>query len=413
MVMKRAVLILCVVLLLSSLIGVPASAAPSIHAQAAIVLDFETGDILFERDAHTMRVPASMTKLVTAFIVYEEIAAGRLTMDTMIPISRNAARVGSDRNLQGNPVPLPSSAYSVDHLLHLLMLPSSNGGCIAFAEHISGSVEAFVVLMNETGKSIGMKTEFTNPHGAIAHYTTAHSMGILTREFISKYPDILRISAAKSMTHEGATLNNTNFLLHDGSQFYQGADGFKTGTIRESGCCLSSTAERDGRRVIVVVMNTQNNDQRYGDSRTLLNFGFAELARKDAEKTRRDAELAKIEAERIKVILDDVHMEFDVDPQMVNDRTMVPMRAIFEAFGAQVEWEDATKTITALTPDEDVIVLRIGSRTIEVNGVSSEIDVAPFIVNSRTLVPAKFVAEAMGATVDWDGATRTVIIKTT
>ena len=260
---------LCAITMACTLFTVPVAASPNIAAQSAIVIDFETGEILFEKDAHSMRPPASMTKILTAFIVYEEIAAGNLTLDTMVSISPNAAYVSANITIQGNPLALRSGAsYSVDTLLHLIMLPSSNGACVALAEHISGSESAFVELMNETGLSIGMYADFRNVHGAVPNYTSAYSVGILVREFIHRHPDILRITSSSSFEFENRTPGNTNLLIQRGSQFYENADGFKTGTTRESGFCLSSTAYRDGTRIIAVIMNAPNNDRRYSDSQS-------------------------------------------------------------------------------------------------------------------------------------------------
>jgi len=153
-----------------------AAAAPNISAAAAVVMDFETGDILFQRDAYSSRVPASMTKAMTAFVVFEEIGRGNLTLDTLIRISPNAARISADPNMQGARFPLQSGSYhSVDTLLHLALLPSANGACVAFAEHISGTEALFAARMNESAHAIGMYSNFTNSHGALPHRTNAYS----------------------------------------------------------------------------------------------------------------------------------------------------------------------------------------------------------------------------------------------
>ena len=302
----------------------------NVTARAAIAMDFETGEILFQRDVHTPRVPASMTKAMTAFVVYEEMERGNLTMDTLVTISANASRIASDANMQGAPFPLAAgSRHTVDTLLHLSMLPSSNGANVALAEHISGSEAAFAQRMNESAAAIGMYSRFTNAHGALPHYTTAYSLALLTRQFITRYPDILRITGAATMDFQGRTVNNTNLLF---STFaYAGADGFRTGTTREAGFCLIATAYRDGRRTITVVMNAPDNPGRYGDTQRLLDFGFAEAARRAAE--------------RITVTINGVPVQFDVPPQTVDGRVMVPVRTIAEALGKRVLWNPQTNTV--------------------------------------------------------------------
>ncbi|MCL2562485.1 MAG: S-layer homology domain-containing protein [Oscillospiraceae bacterium] len=276
---KRALCLLLTICLLLALAPVTASAvSANITAQAAIVMDFETGDVLWSRDPDTLRVPASMTKNMTAFIIFEELAAGRLTMNTMVTVSPYASR----RSHEWDWIAWLSSGsrHSVATMLRLIMLPSSNGASIAMAEHISGSEAAFVQRMNETAQRLGMTARFDNSHGARDNLITARSVAILVREFITLYPEILDITRLRNFSFGGSQVPNTNLLLQT-QFFYQGADGFKTGTTSAAGHCLSATAMRDGRRVITVVMNANGNPGRYGDTTAMLNFGFAELARRD------------------------------------------------------------------------------------------------------------------------------------
>jgi len=378
---------------------VTALADVSIISQAAIVIDYESGEILFEKDAHSRRAPASMTKNLTAFIVYEEIAAGNLTLDTMIRVSPNASQISATHDQQLPVFPLRAGSYhSVDTMLHLIMLPSSNGASVAVAEHISGSESAFAGLMNETGRSLGMYADFGNSHGALPTFTNAHSMGILVHEFIRRHPDMMRITEKRSFVMDGHTINNTNLFLHsNNAHYFPEVDGFKTGTTALAGHCLSSTAVRDGRRIIVVTMNAPDNAGRYGDSRRLLNFGFEESARR--------------EANRLSVTIDGELVVFDVAPRIIEGRAMVPMRSIFEALNANVEWDETTQTVTARSNDGNVISLLAGSSTIYINGTPSEIDVPPQIVESRTMVPTRVVAEALNMNVSWNEETRTVVIE--
>ncbi|MCL2827959.1 MAG: S-layer homology domain-containing protein [Oscillospiraceae bacterium] len=280
---KRLIAKLLVCLLILPLLIPPTSAyaAPAnITARSAIVIDFETGDVLWGRDIDTLRTPASMTKVMTAYIIYEEIAAGRLNFDTMISVSQNAERISRQFDWGGRYV-RAGQRHSVETMLRLIMLPSHNGACVAMAEHISGSETAFAALMNETAQRLGMNARYDNSHGATGSQLTARSMATLVREFITTHPDILRITRMTSFTFAGGYTPNTNLLLPGRTFATQGADGFKTGTTTAAGHCLSATALRDGRRVITVVMNAPDNNGRYGDTRALFNFGFSELARRD------------------------------------------------------------------------------------------------------------------------------------
>ena len=397
--MKRKTLcaLMAALILAASFIApVPAQAQapPSITAQAAIVMCYNTGDILFEKDAHTPRVPASMTKSMTAFVIYEEIEAGNLTLDTMITVSENAARISADTNMQGAPLPITAGTQiSVDTMLHLIMLPSSNGACVAMAEHISGSEEAFAQRMNESAAAIGMFSEFTNAHGALPHYTNAYSLALLIRTFIQRYPDILRVTSARYVYFNGVRRNNTNLLF---TTFpYYGADGFRTGTTREAGFCLAATAYRDGRRIITVVMGAPDNPGRYGDTQRLLDFGFAEVAR------------------RVRIELYGELLQLSIPAQIINGQPMLPMRDIFMAFdaGSTLEWDGSTMTAIARSLDGDVVSLAIGSYTAYFNGGAFPLETPAILVNHRTFVSLCFIRGVLaGCIVDWDPVTQTVTI---
>ena len=417
---KRVIAVLCVIALVCALVYVGApdrgvSAAelspPGIEAKSAIVIDFDTGETLFEHDSLTTRVPASMSKSLTAFIAYEQIAAGNLTLETQIQVSTTAAGVSTDPNMQGSRVPLQAGAiFSVDELLHLMMLPSSNAACVVIAEHISGSEEAFAELMNETARGIGMSATFTNSHGSLPNYSNAYSMAVLARVFIERYPDILRITSKTSFTLGSVTYNQTNQLLRSGENFYAGADGFKTGTTTEAGFCLTSTAVRDGRRIIAVVMFSTGNPGRYNDSKALLDYGFAEAARREAA-----GELAppRPQAGAVRVSLDGKYLAFDVHPRIMNNRVMVPAAAALEAMGAAVSVNlDADgQMIIATTADGGIVILETGSNSMRANYSFVPIDTPAREVDGIMLAPVRFIAEAMNKSVEWDAASRTVVIE--
>jgi len=405
MLKRKIVAILLVVVMVTALVPIAttASTGPTpqgVTAQAAIVIDFDTGEVLYARNANSRRVPASMTKTMTAFIAYEEIAAGNLTLSTRVRISANAARMSE--NNPGSRLLRAGAYYTVEDLIFLAMLPSSNRACIALAEHISGTEAAFVRRMNETAADLGIYTAFTNSHGAHDHYTTAYAMGRLVYEFIHRYPDILRITNTASRTIGGQNQTNTNRFIHN--RQVAGLDGFKTGTLPRAGFCLQATATRGGRRIITVVMNSPNNDRRFADTRILLDFGFAEAARRDAQRRDEAARLVFVE-------LNGSLMTFDVPPRIEDGRTLVPMRAISEAVGADVLWEADRRGVT-VTKDDTVIELILGSREPMVDGRVVLIDVPATLVEGRVFVPLRFVMESLGVPFTWDDETRTIVINT-
>ena len=273
--------VIALLLLLALLMSTPVWAAtsppkqPSVYAASAVVMDYQTGELLYAKNADTMRVPASMTKVMTAYIIFEELEAGRLTLDTQIPISAENARKSRDGSNYPASVPLPSGGtVTVDMLLRLILIPSASASCIVMAEYISGSESAFVQRMNETAKRLGMTAEYKNCHGAHVHYLTARSQAILVREFINRFPQVLEYTSMTGVTFNGKYYPNTNKLLPGLDYAYDGVDGFKTGTITAAGYCLSATAVRNGRRIITVVMKSTNERTRHTDSTALLDYGF-------------------------------------------------------------------------------------------------------------------------------------------
>lgn len=251
--------------------------SPWITAEAAIVIEASTGRTLYDKNADTMMVPASMTKVMTVYLIFEEIYAGNLSFDTEITITQAQRNLASSYGGGNGEIFPAGSTITVDTMLKMILLPSSCVGCIIMAEYISGSEAAFVERMNETAQKLSMNTAYENCHGYDPHYMTARSQARLLQVFIQQFPEILNYTSLTSVSYNGNTHKNTNLLLHEG-YYYPEADGFKTGTIASSGHCLSATAEKDGVRIITVVLKSDGNEGRYGDSTKLLDYGFATVA---------------------------------------------------------------------------------------------------------------------------------------
>jgi D-alanyl-D-alanine carboxypeptidase len=361
-------------------------------------MDFETGEFLFEHNPDTLRAPASMTKNMTAYIIYEEIAAGNIAFDTMIPVSRNAANISRRFDWGGRYINA-GQRHSVETMLRLIMLPSHNGASVAMAEYISGSEWAFVQRMNDTAYRLGMTAHFNDCFG-YDNLMTARSVAILVHSFIQEFPDILRITNMTSFAFGGGTAPNTNLLLRRDRGFYTpSADGFKTGTNDAGGHNLSATAYRDGRRIITVVMGGRGDAGRYGDTIRLFNHGFAEAERMEEQRP-----------PHIILNVDGEPIELDVAPRIVYGHVMVPARAVFEALGANVEWNAYHQKITVVTENEDVIIIFIGTNTVFMNDTTFQVDFAAQIIDGRTLVPTTLISESMGRTVQWDEITGTINI---
>ena len=366
-------------------------AAPNITAPIAIAVDFHTGEVLYERGASDRWIPASITKAMTAFITYQEMEAGRLALDTPIQVSAAAAAFSSNARVSGAFVPLPKDEYiTVDILLQLLMIPSANAAAVVLAEHISGSEAAFVERMNETAESLGMYAEYTNAHGAYVHYSDAYSTAILIREFISCYPDILRITAKQSVHFNGTAYYNTNHLLSNST-----IDGFKTGSLRQAGWNHSSTAERNGRRVIAIVMNAADNESRQRQSRILLDYGFAELERREAER----AEKARLFF-RGRVI--------PTAPAISRGRLMLPARSVLEVLGYSVQWHNEHKIVILTNENGANISLFVGRSLVSINGTAHRLELPAEEIGDSVFVSMGLVALITDTTYDWNMETGVV-----
>lgn len=262
----------------------PETPRPTVTARGAIVIDALTGEVLYEKKAEVTRPAASMTKLMSLYLMYEEIEAGRLTMDTMIPasplavsISHNGAYSGLERLRSGG-------SYRLSDLVSVIMTASCNGSVVAIAEHIAGTEAAFVERMNAKAKEWGIDAQFADCTGFIdeGNAVSPHAMAEIARRLITDYPDILNYSTLVSHTFNGKTFTTTNRMLRLGS--YEGIDGLKTGTTNGAGRCFTGTAVRDGRRVITVTMHSASDDTRVSDSRALLDYGFARMAELEAKR---------------------------------------------------------------------------------------------------------------------------------
>jgi len=372
-----------------------AAYSPNITAPIAVVMDFYTGEILYERDMERRWVPASLTKIMSAFITYEEIAAGNLTLCTEIRVSAGAAAFSSDRRQQGSFVPLPAGAYvSVEVLLQLMMLPSANAASVVIAEHIYGGEAAFVERMNAEAVELGMYASFTNSHGAAVHHTNAYSVAILVREFIMRHPDILRITSMPNMNFRGSNYNNTNLVMTQ--HRVDGVDGFKTGTLRQAGWNHSTTAYRNGRRVIAIIMNAPNNVARHAQSRELIEFGFAELERREAER-----------AARVRIFHGGAVVPLNTPPVFSRGRLMLPVRAMFERLGYVVQWHHEPRLVV-LRREDEIITIFADRNLATINGQTYIMEMPAQFIDGRIFVSMEFVAILTGTSADWNEETGVV-----
>ncbi|MGA2401566.1 MAG: serine hydrolase [Syntrophobacteraceae bacterium] len=272
--MRRKRRFVCVLLLLSFCLVVPqishAAVNQHVNARSAILLDMGSGSVLFEQNADYQIAPASITKILTLYLVFEAIKQGQVRLSDKVEVSRRAASTGGSRMglKAGTPVPL-------EEIIKGMAVVSGNDACVAAAEHISGSVERFVKKMNAKARELGMtKSHFMTPNGlpAEGQVTTARDIAKLSVAYLRRFPESLTIHSMQAYTYGRSSHHNANRLLGK----CPGVDGLKTGFVCASGYNISATAKRNGVRVLAVVMGARNSWVRCSEAERLIEAGFRE-----------------------------------------------------------------------------------------------------------------------------------------
>ncbi len=247
-----------------------------VDAKEAVLLEAETRKILFSQNCHQRIQPASFTKIVTLYLVFDAIENGQVKLTDMIPISKKAWRTGGSKMFVrvGTRVPL-------EDLIKGIAVVSGNDACVAVAEYLQGSVENFVDKMNELVKKLGLKdTHFTTPNGLPSReqYSTAYDMAMLAAEYIDKFPQALKYHSMQEFTYQGITQRNRNGLLRKAPDF---VDGLKTGYVADAGYHLIATAKKKNMRLIAVVMGAAKPYIREREALKLLYYGFGNFIKVD------------------------------------------------------------------------------------------------------------------------------------
>ena len=269
--MKKVLALFGAILVLSTSVRAVEVVAPS-----ALLMEKETGTVLYAKDEHAKLEPASVTKVMTILLTMEAIDSGALSYDTVVTASAHACSMG------GSQIWLKENEQmTVADMLKAVCVVSANDCAVALGEAISGSEDAFVEKMNQRAKELGMNdTTFKNATGlpAEGHITSAHDIALMSRELILNHPDIRQYTTIwmDTLRNGQSELVNTNKLI----RFYEGATGLKTGSTDNALYCLSGTAERDGMELIAVIMKDVTSAQRFEDAKTLLSYGFSTYALK-------------------------------------------------------------------------------------------------------------------------------------
>lgn len=246
----------------------PVPSPPVIGAKSYLVIDATTGTELAALNPDERLAPASLTKLMAAYAVFKSLKEGQIALDDQVTISEKAWRTQGSRMFIE-----VGTQVSVQDLLLGMIVQSGNDASVALAEHVAGTEAVFAELMNRYAAQLGMRaSQFRNANGLPAedHYSTARDMAILARAIVNEFPEYYRWYSVREFTYNGITQNNRNSLLwRDPS-----VDGMKTGHTDDAGYCLVSSAERDGMRLVAVVLGTASAKSRIDGSQALLNYGF-------------------------------------------------------------------------------------------------------------------------------------------
>lgn len=238
---------------------------------SAILIEQDTGKVLYEHNAHEQLRPASVTKVMSILLIMEALDEGRITLDTQIPCSENASNMG------GSQIWLDTTeTLSVDEMLKAICVVSANDCTVAMAEYLAGSEENFVQIMNKRAKELGMNdTTFKNCHGIDedGHVTSSYDIALMSRELMKNHPRITKYTTIwmDSLRNGESELVNTNKLIRN----YSGATGLKTGSTSLAKYNLSATATRDDLSLIAVIMKAETTKLRFEEAQKLLNYGFS------------------------------------------------------------------------------------------------------------------------------------------
>lgn len=293
-----------------------------VSAPSALLMEASTGTVIYSKDESTKRAPASVTKIMTMLLIFDALEEGKISLDDEVNVSEHAASMG------GSQVYLePGEVQTVDTMLKCIAVASANDACVAMAEFISGNEEEFVRQMNERAAGLGMKnTQFVNCNGldAQGHVTTAEDIALMSKELITKYPQVHNYSTIwmENITHKtskGETefgLANTNKLIRQ----YPYATGLKTGSTGDAGFCVSATAEKNGIELIAVIMGADSSKERFKDAVKLLDYGFGQcqLFKDESTDGIRQAEVVKGVEKKVPVVRESPFVYLDTSGTNLN-----------------------------------------------------------------------------------------------
>lgn len=327
------------------------SKAFDLKAKASVLMDIDSGNILYEKNIHEKLPIASITKVMSMLLVMEALDSGKITYEDMVPVSEHSYDMG------GSQVYLkPGEEFTVLEMMKAVAIHSANDATVALAEKISGSEDAFVAMMNEKARELGMNdTNFLDCTGLTDdnHYSSALDVATMSRELIRKHPKVLEITSVWHDTFRNGlfSLDNTNKLIRS----YQGANGLKTGFTTKAGHCLSASAKRNNLQLIAVVLGEPDSDTRFAEAKKLLDYGFANYDVSQVNK--KGEEVGAIDVKKgVELSVKGVYKE-DVNLLLKKGENAKIKREVKmdEALTAPVKAGQKIGTVTFKTADDKVV----------------------------------------------------------
>lgn len=403
---KITVLLLAAALLCALSPAAFAAQEPTTYAVSDMLVNVTTGETYYTKNVDVSRNPASLTKLMTVYMVYEAMARGELSKSSYVRISGHAGAIAADATASNVPLTVGQS-YTVDELLAATMVVSACGAACALGEKLGGTESNFAELMTARARQSGWAMSFTDASGLDGgDRMTARSACALAKALITQYPDVLAYTSRTNLYFRGRSYHTTNYLLPGYGYTYAGADGLKTGSASTAGRCLVATALRDGHRLIAVVMGGSSDDVRFGDAIRMLDSGFSRTVTLQRSTARFlvNGNAAAIHA------------------YTYAGGNYVSLRDLSAALtgtgnGYSVSWNASTNVITLTTGGSaaasaadcpETAPVAKGTAPFVING--SAVSVDSYTVNGVTYASLRAIAPALGLEVAFDGTSNTVLL---
>ena len=417
--MKRKLItagVLLALLLSLWLPAIPAQAAkePEIEAASAVVMDATTGEILWSKDADTVRPAASMTKVMAAWLVYEAIHDGRTTLETPVPVSSDVYAFSRDEVYSNIPFQT-DEVYTVEDMLEAFLCYSACAAGPALGELLYGSEENFVAAMNAKAWSLGLDAWFDQSYDE--GYLSARDMAVLSRQVIDECPEILDITRRSQFEFGGKTYDSSNDLLKNDNTAIGLVDGLKTGWTPEAGSCMAATSTKDGTRLIAVSMKAKAVNARYRDGAALLRYGY------DVLDARRAAGYTYATPHTAGVTLNGAQL--GLHAYLANGNNYVRLRdfaAVLNGTGAQfgLEYDGASGivsiqngsayngTLDVMPSNGATVMSQLCQPVLNVDGQPYAIDA--YLIDGFNYMKLRDLADVVGCGIDWDAATGMVVL---